>query len=57
MVLEHRVIGGPVVCDEEGPASPVAAVLVTLMQHIAVEEESITRLELHVDWWQDLHGQ
>ena len=49
MVLEHRVIGGPVVCDEEGPASPVAAVLVTLMQHIAVEEESITRLELHVD--------
>ena len=49
MVIAHRVVRGPVVCNEEGPASPVTAVLVTLMQDIAVEEEGIPGLQLHVD--------
>ena len=48
-MLKHRIIRGPVVCDEEGPASPVTAVLVTLMQDIAVEEEGIPGLQLHMD--------
>ena len=48
-MLKHRVVGGPVVGDEEGPASPVTAVLITLMQYIAVEEEGIPGLQLHVD--------
>ena len=49
VVLVHRAVGGSVVCNEEGPAPPVTAVLITLVQHIAVEEEGITRLQLHVD--------
>ena len=53
-MVEHGVVGGPVVCDEEGPASPVTAVLVTLMQHVAVEEEGIPGLQLHMDQGQDL---
>ena len=37
-MLENWVVRCSVVGNKEGPASPVTAVLVTLMEDIAVEE-------------------
>ena len=42
------IVGGPVICNEEGPAPPVTVVLVTAMENIRVEEESITSLHLNI---------
>ena len=42
------IITGPVVGNEEGPPSAVTLVLVTAMEDIAVEEESISWLHLHL---------
>ena len=49
VVVAHRFIRSPVVCNEEGPAPPVTAVLVTPVQDVAVEEKGITGLQLHMD--------
>lgn len=38
VVWDHWVIGGPVISNQEGPASPIAAVLVTTVQQVTVEE-------------------
>ena len=59
MVGNNRIIGGTVVGDEEGPASPVAVVLITAVEKIAVEEESITCLHFYLDqgkplWWYNM---
>ena len=42
------IVGGPVVCDEEGPAPPVTVVLITAMENVRVEKESITSLHLNI---------
>ena len=48
MVLHEWVVAGSVVRDEEGPPPTVAVVLLTPMQDIRVEEESIARLHFHL---------
>ena len=49
VVRIHWVVGGSIVCDEEGPASPVTVIPVTAMEKVRVEKESIASLHL------DLH--
>ena len=56
MVRNHWIVGDTVVRDEEGPASPVTVVLVTSMEDIRVEEESIPRLHLYLNQWKRLSG-
>ena len=50
------IIGDTVIGDEESPASPVTVVLITTMENIAVEEESITCLYLHLNQGKYLLG-
>lgn len=38
VVWDHRVIGRSVISNQEGPAPPIAAVLVTAVQQVTVEE-------------------
>ena len=54
VVFDYRGVGGPVVGDEEGPAASVAVVLVTLVQHIAVEEEGIPWVQFNLDQRENL---
>ncbi len=49
VVLERRVVAGSVVGDQERPASAITAVLVALMQEVAVEVQSISWLQLNMD--------
>ncbi len=42
------IVRGPVISNEEGPASSVTVVFVAAMEDIRVEEESITSLHLHI---------
>ncbi len=48
------VIAGSVVGNEEGPLLTITPILVTAMEHIAVEEQSISRLHLYFYQWQHL---
>ena len=41
-MLKKRVIGGLVEGNEEGPAPPVTAVLVTLVEEVTMEEQGIS---------------
>ena len=54
VVFDNRGVGGPVVGDEEGPAASVTVVLVTLVQHIAVEEEGIPWVQFNQDQRENL---
>ena len=54
MMWNDRIIGDVVVCNEEGPASPVAVVLVTSMKDVGVEKESISGLHLYFNQWKHL---
>ena len=47
-IIVDRVVVCSVVCHKEGPAPPVTVIRGTAVQHIAVEEESITRFTLGV---------
>ena len=42
------IVGGPVVCDEEGPAPPITVILVAAMENVGVKEESITSPHLNI---------
>ncbi len=53
-MLESRVVSGPVVGNEEGPASAVAVVLIALMEDVAVEKQGISWVELNMDQGQNL---
>ena len=55
-MVNGGVVGGPVESDEEGPPPFVTAVLVTLVEDIAVEEESISRFQFHMKQREYLHG-
>ena len=46
VVLVHWVVVSPVVGHQEGPSPLVTGVLVTSVQHIAVEEEAVSRVTL-----------
>ncbi len=48
------VIAGSVVGNEECPPPAITLVLVAAMEHIAVEEQSISRLHLYFYQWQYL---
>ena len=48
VVRDSGIVGGTVVCNEEGPSSPVTVVLVAAMENVRVEEESITSLHLNL---------
>ena len=50
------IIAGSVVGDEEGPPFAVTLVLVAAMEDIAVEEESISWLHLHLHQGKHLHS-
>ncbi len=54
MDSDDWVIAGSVVGDEEGPPPAITLVLVAAMEHIAVEEQSISRLHLYLYQWQNL---
>ena len=48
MVWDDRVVGGTVVSNDKGPASPVTVILITLMEDVGVKEESISCLHFHI---------
>ena len=50
------IVGDTAIGDEESPASPVTVVLITAMENIAVEEEGITCLHLHLNQGKYLLG-
>ena len=56
-MVNSGVVGGPVESDEEGPPPVVTAVLVALVEDIAVEEESISRFQFHMKQREYLHGE
>lgn len=47
-VLYHWVIAGSVVGDEKCPSSVITPVLITSVQHIGVEEESVSWFHLYL---------
>ena len=48
MKFKCGIVGGHVEGNEEGPPPVVTAVLVALVEDIAVEEESISRFQFHM---------
>lgn len=53
-MLNGGIVGGTVEGNEESPATPVAVVLVALVQYITVEEEGIPGVQLNLDQRKDL---
>ena len=48
MVFYDRVVGGPVVRHQEGPAPLVAVVLLAAVEQVTVEKQGVTRLQLNM---------
>ena len=55
MVLGYRTVGDSVVGNKEGPSPPWTVVLVTAMEEVTMEKQSITRLHLNMLQGQHLY--
>ena len=55
-MLKCGIVGCSIVGCHKGPPPFVTAVLVALVEDIAVEEESISRFQFHVKQREYLHG-
>ncbi len=54
-MLGYRTVGDSVVGNKEGPSPPWTVVLLTAMEEVAMEEQSITRLHLNMLQGQHLY--